>query len=101
MDSLINYLIKRYTCDTLVRTNINYLFKKMTTKNPRINVTFEENLLSFLFFIAKQEQKSLSSIVKELAIESLERREDKQLSQIASELDQPNVKTYSHFDAWK
>ena len=34
-------------------------------------------------------------------MESLERREDKQLSQIALELDQPNVKTYSHFDAWK
>jgi metal-responsive CopG/Arc/MetJ family transcriptional regulator len=73
----------------------------MTTKNPRINVTFEENLFSFLSFIAKQEHKSLSGVVKELAIESLEKREDKQLSQIASELDQPNVKTYNHFDAWK
>jgi hypothetical protein len=73
----------------------------MTTKNPRINVTFEEDLFLFLSSIAKQEHKSLSNIVKELAMESLERREDKQLSQIALELDQPNVKTYSHFDAWK
>jgi hypothetical protein len=51
--------------------------------------------------LAKHEHKSLSNIVKELALESIERREDKKLSALAAELDHPNVKTYSHFDAWK
>ena len=72
----------------------------MPTRNPRINVTFEENTIKFLSSLAKQEHKSLSSVVKELALESLERREDKSLSEMASELDQPNVKTHSHSDAW-
>ena len=73
----------------------------MTTKNPRINVTFEKETINFLSSLAKHEHKSLSNIVKELALESIERREDKKLSALASELDHPNVKTYSHFDAWK
>lgn len=73
----------------------------MATKNPRINVTFEEETIKFLSSLAKYEHKSLSSIVKELALESLERREDKQLSKLALELDNPNGKMHSHFDAWK
>jgi hypothetical protein len=51
--------------------------------------------------LAKHEHKSLSSIVKELALESLERREDKKLSELALELDKPDVKTHNHFDVWK
>jgi hypothetical protein len=73
----------------------------MTTKNPRINVTFEQETVSFLSSLAKHEHKSLSSIVKELALESLERREDKKLSELALELDKPDVKTHNHFDVWK
>lgn len=73
----------------------------MPTKNPRINVTFEETTAKLLVSLAKDEHKSLSSIVKELALEALERREDKHLSKLATELDKPNVKTHSHSDAWK
>ena len=73
----------------------------MTTKNPRINVTFEEETVIFLSSLAKHEHKSLSSIVKELTLESLEKREDKKLSELALELDKPDVKTHNHFDAWK
>ncbi len=73
----------------------------MTIKNPRINVTFEEKTVSFLSSLAKHEHKSLSSIVKELALESLERREDKKLTELALELDRPNVKTHNHSEVWK
>lgn len=73
----------------------------MPTKNPRVNVTFEENTVKFLSSLAKEEHKSLSTIVKELALESLERREDKYLSKLALTLDKHGVKTYSHSDAWK
>ena len=73
----------------------------MTTKKPLINVTFAEETINFLSSLAKHEHKSLSSIVKELALESIERREDKKLSELALELDQPNVKTHSHSDVWK
>ena len=73
----------------------------MTTKNPRINVTFEEETVNFLSFLAKGERRSLSSIVKELALEALDRREDKKLSELALELDKSNVKTHDHSDAWR
>jgi hypothetical protein len=36
--------------------------------------------------------------VKKLALKSLERREDKQLSKLALELDNLNGKMHSHFD---
>jgi hypothetical protein len=73
----------------------------MSTKNPRINVTFEEQTIEFFTSIAKAERKSLSCVVKELAIEALERREDKCLSKMAEELDTPNAKIHTHEDAWK
>jgi predicted DNA-binding protein len=73
----------------------------MTTKNPRINVTFEEETINFLSSLARHEHKSLSSIVKELALEALEKREDKYLSKLARKLEMPDTKTYSHSDAWK
>ena len=73
----------------------------MTTKNPRINVTFEEATAGMIADIAAREQKSVSSIVRELALEALELREDLYLSQVALELDQKDVKTYAHDEVWK
>jgi uncharacterized protein (DUF1778 family) len=73
----------------------------MPTKNPRINVTFEEPIAKLLSSLANHEHKSLSSMVKELALEALERREDKYLSTLATKLDADDTKTYSHSEAWK
>ena len=73
----------------------------MATKNPRINVTFEETTAGVLAHLAKQEQKSISSIVRELSLEALEMREDLYLSRVAEKLDQEGAKTYSHDKAWK
>ncbi len=73
----------------------------MTTKNPRINVTFEETTVSLLSRLAHQEHKSMASLVRELALEALEMREDFYLSQVAEKLDQKGAKTYGHDDAWK
>ena len=73
----------------------------MATKNPRINVTFEEKTVHLLGDLARQEQKSISSLVRELSLEALEMREDVYLSKLADTLDQPHVNTYSHDDAWK
>jgi hypothetical protein len=39
--------------------------------------------------------------VRELTLEALEKREDFYLSKLAEKLDQPDVKTYSHDEAWK
>lgn len=73
----------------------------MSTSNPRINVTFEKEIATTLAHLAKFENKSISRLVKELALEALDKREDRYLSRIAEELDQPGVKVVSHNDAWK
>ena len=48
----------------------------MTAKNPRINVTFEKATAEMLSGLAHKEHKSVASIVRELALEALEMRED-------------------------
>ena len=73
----------------------------MTTKNPRINVTFEATTIGLISHLAHLEHKSVASFVRELALEALERREDFYLSQVAENLDKDNVKIYSHEEAWK
>ncbi len=73
----------------------------MATKNPRVNVTFEEVTVGVLSHLAQQEHKSMASIVRELALEALEMREDLYLSKIAAEVDRKGAKTYSHDEAWK
>lgn len=73
----------------------------MATKNPRINVTFEEVTAGFLSHLAHQEDKSVSRLVRELALEALERREDFYLSKVAERIDIEGAKTYGHDDAWK
>ena len=48
----------------------------MASKNPRINVTFEEATAGLLSVLASQEHKPVASLVRELALEALEMRED-------------------------
>ena len=73
----------------------------MTTKNPRINVTFDETMAGLLSGLAQQEHQSVASLVRELTREALEQREDLYLSKLAEKLDQPNALTLSHDDVWK
>jgi len=89
--------VLRYICIKLVNDGLY----KMEGKNPRINVTFEESTAGFLSTLAHQEHKSLAGLVRDLALEGLELREDLYLSKVAQKLDLDNAKTYSHDEAWK
>jgi hypothetical protein len=73
----------------------------MTTKNPRINVTFEEATAGLLYLLARHERQSVASLVRQLALEALEMREDIYLSKIAEKLDIDGLETCEHDDAWK
>jgi hypothetical protein len=73
----------------------------MAIKNPRINVTFEETTAGLLSSFARQENKSVASLVRELTLEALEMREDFYLSQVAEKIDVNGTKTHSHDEAWK
>ena len=55
----------------------------MPSKNRRINVVCEKPLYSAIVEIAARDGASLSSVVHDLLLESLELREDIALSQVA------------------
>jgi hypothetical protein len=73
----------------------------MATKNPKINVTFEETTAVLLASLAASQEKSLSCLIRELALEALELREDFYLSKMALQIDNENTKLYGHLEAWQ
>lgn len=73
----------------------------MATKNPRINVTFEEITAALIMNLAHSQKKSVASFVRELALEALEQREDYYLSKFADAIDINGKETCSHEEAWK
>jgi hypothetical protein len=73
----------------------------MMIKKPRVNVTFDEKTVAHLTSLARQENKSISGLTKELVIEALEIREDIALSDIAHKRDVIHEKRVNHKDAWK
>ena len=72
----------------------------MATKHPRLNVVMTEGLMKTLHFIAEHEEKSLSVIAKELIEESLEKREDFQLSALAMKREEEAKEYIDHEKAW-
>ena len=73
----------------------------MTTKKPGFNITMEPHEEKFLISLAKKEHKSISSLIRELILESLERREDMALSELADRRLEESGETVSHEDVWK
>lgn len=57
----------------------------MPTDNPRLNITLQPDIAALLTRLAKKENKSVSSMAKDLVIDALERREDVMLSLLAEQ----------------
>lgn len=72
----------------------------MYSKSTRINVTFEPSILNILAEMAGNAHQSLAGFVKELTLESLERREDVALSALAAARDVAKAKWVKHEDVW-
>ena len=73
----------------------------MPTENPRVNITFQPEIVRALARIAKKERKSLSSVAKDLILEALELREDITLANLAQLRDKEGLRTVTHKDAWR
>lgn len=73
----------------------------MPAHNPRVHVTFEPSTAATLSSLARHENKSLSSLTKELVLEALDRREDRALSVFAEARDVKSAKLVKHEDVWK
>ncbi len=67
----------------------------MSIENPIVMVALEEITIEVLAALAQQENKSISSLAKELILEALEQREDKVLSATAEVRDTPDAKKIS------
>ena len=75
--------------------------ESLSLKNPRINVTFEKTIVELLVNMADNAHQSIASLVRELTLEALERREDAALSKLSETRDVPTAKRVKHEDAWK
>ncbi len=73
----------------------------MTTTNPRLNVTFDRETALILQTISKEEERSISNVIKHLVLEALELHEDMALSKLAHKRASKKQKLYSHQAAWK
>ncbi len=73
----------------------------MPTKNPRLNVVLDPELLKMVEKISQREDKSMSVVAKELIEEALEKHEDLLLSEMAMKREEKSKKTVPHDKAWK
>lgn len=73
----------------------------MNINKLRINITFDKVNSGFLVHLSKEKNKSVSSLVRALKMETLDRREDMYLSKLAENLGQLDSKLYTHEESWK
>lgn len=77
----------------------------MPAKNPRINVTFNEDDAEIIQMISKKKKMSASSLVRKVIEDWLEEYEDMLLARRAEEIEkrwiENGCKTISHEEMWK
>ncbi len=75
----------------------------MPTQNPRVNITFEEDTVDMLKFLAKRAKTSVAGLAKKFVLEALERDEDMALSKLAEKRlkEDEGKPRISHEEAWK
>jgi len=76
--------------------------KSMPTKNPRVSVTLDEELLEILKVIAEKRKENLSQTIRRLLLLGLSLSEDVGLSQLAEERlkDFVKEKALNHEEVW-
>jgi metal-responsive CopG/Arc/MetJ family transcriptional regulator len=74
----------------------------MPTKNPRVSVTLDEELLEILKVIAEKRKEKLSQTIRRLLLLGLSLSEDVGLSQLAEERfkDFVREKALNHEEIW-
>jgi metal-responsive CopG/Arc/MetJ family transcriptional regulator len=74
----------------------------MPTKNPRVSVTLDEELLEILKVIAEKRKENLSQTIRRLLLLGLSLSEDVGLSQLAEERlkDFVKEKALNHEEVW-
>jgi predicted DNA-binding ribbon-helix-helix protein len=75
----------------------------MPSKNPRVNVVLEKPLYDALHDLAEQQGLSLSMLMRDLAREALELREDRALADFAAQRDEDfdRGRALTHEEVWQ
>lgn len=73
----------------------------MASNNAKLNIRMDPIEITIIKKLAKQANKSVSDLAKELMREALELREDMILSALATERDGDDIQTMPHEEAWK
>lgn len=66
----------------------------MSSKKSRINIAFDDETIKFFALLARQENKSVPNVIRELALEALAIRDNGYLSKMTRDLDVQNSKSY-------
>ncbi|MDR1234183.1 MAG: DUF6290 family protein [Holosporales bacterium] len=72
----------------------------MPALTKRVNLSLEVNVVKDLEMLAKADNKSVSTVAKELIIKALELNEDIYLANLAEQLESENPETISHEEFW-
>ncbi|MFN7402066.1 MAG: ribbon-helix-helix protein, CopG family [Alphaproteobacteria bacterium] len=73
----------------------------MTTRNPRINVTVDDETAAILALIAKKQKKTISAAARELIEKALEVDEDAYWLKLAETREAETTQWISHKEFWK
>jgi hypothetical protein len=73
----------------------------MPTKHPRINIVFNQELLSALKLFAIKKHQSISNAAQDLIAQALELQEDYALSKLAEKRLANSKGWVKHEDAWQ
>jgi predicted DNA-binding protein len=72
----------------------------MGAENPRLNVVLSEDTFQTMEGLAKQEDKSMSAVAKELMVHAIEKHEDMLLAEMAMKREAKSKKTVREDEAW-
>lgn len=72
--------------------------KEEKMENTSVTVNFDKETAEWLKELADKNERSVASLVKELAIEALEDRSDRYLCKVAEEIDTPDCQWVAHED---
>lgn len=73
----------------------------MSICNPRIHVSFRKSEVELLTALAAENKTAITSLIRELVLEALEKREKQHPSKHAEKLNQEGTKTVVHDETCK
>ncbi len=72
----------------------------MATKNPRMNITLNDEQMGILSVLAKENEQSLSMALKDLVADALSHNEDARLVKLCDDIIAETTEWHSAEEVW-